>query len=199
MERKRITIPSLEDRALKAIANNENGADYGVLQVLAGLVLGGREIDPDFQKVANAIVVQSLLFDTLPPKRKGRPKNEDGDGFSVALMYYDLLDSGVRYADAVAQVAGEFHKDERHIMRIVKENRHLIGNSKEERQKKRDWWRICAEVRESVIAKGGTPADEQMLKVFEEADARDRKRDLVGELDEIIEAVVNRRFPTDTK
>ena len=61
MERKRITFLSQEERALQALANDENGADYAALQTLAGLVLAGEKIDPDFQKVVNAIVTQALL------------------------------------------------------------------------------------------------------------------------------------------
>ena len=68
MERKRITIPSIEEQVLRALTKDENGADFEVLQTLASLVVAGRKIDPDFQKVANAIVAQAILFDKLPPK-----------------------------------------------------------------------------------------------------------------------------------
>lgn len=200
MEPKRVTIISPEEQAIRALANDENGAEYGVLVELAKLLLNGMEIDPDFQKVANAIVVQSLLMDRLPPKKKGRPKDDDGiDGFSVTRHYFDLRDNGVRYADAVAEVAAVFHKDERHIMRLVRENKHSIGNTKEDRDRNRKWWRICAEMRDAVIAKGGEPADMQMGNIYKEMVTRQANRDPMRELDEMIDEVLSRWVPTDTK
>lgn len=201
MERKRITIPSIEEQALKALANDENGADLWVLQTLASLVLAGREIDPDFQKVANAIVAQAVLFDRLPPKKKGRPKDPDGiDGWSVAYQYFSLVDSGVRYADAVAQVAAYFHKDERHIMRIVKENKHQVGgDNPAQRKTKREWWQLCADMNEAAISEGKELVDIAMHEILETQIARDEERDLIAELDAMIDEVLNRRIPTDTK
>ena len=201
MERKRITIPSIEEQAIKALAKDESGADFEVLLTLASLVVAGREIDPDFQKVANAIVAQAILFDRLPPKKKGRPKDPDGlHGWSVANRYFSLVDSGVRYADAVEQVAAYFHKDERHIMRIVKENKHLVGgDDPAQRKAKRKWWQLCADMHEAAISEGREPAIITMGKVFATQRARAEERDVVAELDAMIDEVLNRRIPTDTK
>lgn len=200
MERKRIFTTNTEERALRALAGDESGADYAALQALAQLVLGGKPIDQDFQKVVNAIVVQALLFDRLPPKKKGRPRSKEGiDGYSVAFRYYTLRDAGVGYADAVAHVAAHFHKDERHIMRLVKENKNSLGCTKVERKRKREWYQLCADMEAAVVANGGKPARLSMLEFCERAIARDGERDLVAELDNIIEEVVNRRLPTDTK
>lgn len=200
MERKRISFLSREEQALRALANDENGADYAALITLAGLVLAGEKIDPDFQKVANAIVAQALLFDHLPQKKKGRPKDTDRTkGLSVAGHYFTLMDAGFSYADAVVQVSAIFHKDERHIMRLVKENKKLIGNSREEREKNREWWRLCARMDEKMIASGQESADQRLLKQYQEVLERNDERDLIAELDEMIEEVVNRRVPTDTK
>ena len=201
MERKRITIPSVEEQALRALTKDENGSDFEVLLTLASLVINGREIDPDFQKVANAIVAQAVFFDRLPPKKKGRPKDPDGlRGWSVANRYFSLVDSGVRYADAVERVAAYFHKDERHIMRIVKENKHLIGGDDPAKRKaNREWWQFCADMEKAVISEGGEPAVIRTQKMLEAMRAGDEERDLIAELDAMIEEVLNRRIPTDTK
>lgn len=204
MERKRITIPSREEQAIRALANDENGADYGALQTLAGLVIAGQEIDPDFQKVVNAIVAQAVFFDSLPPKKKGRPKDPNGlDGWSVAYRYFWLVDKGVPYAEAVAQVAAHFHKDERHIMRLVKENKHLIGGDDPvQRKVKRDWWQLCADMEEKIISEGGESASIRLQKMEEVVRAIDEQfsqRDLIAELDAKIDEVLNRRIPSDTK
>ena len=186
---------------LRALTKDENGADFEVLQTLASLVVAGRKVDPDFQKVANAIVAQAILFDKLPPKKKGRPKDPDGlHGWSVAYRYFSLVDSGVRYADAVEQTAAYFHKDERHIMRIVKENKHLIGGDDPAKRKaEREWWQFCADIEEAVISEGGEPSAIRMQRMLETIRAGDEERDLIAELDAMIDEVLNRRIPTDTK
>ncbi len=40
MERKRISIVSIEEKAFSALANDEDGGDYAALLALAQLVLG---------------------------------------------------------------------------------------------------------------------------------------------------------------
>jgi len=200
MERKRIHIPSLEERALKALSDNENGAAYHILEILMSSILQGLEIDPDFQKVANAIVAQSVLYGGLPPKKLGRPKNEgENIGFGVAVKYYEMVDGGASYADAVAKVADEFHKDERHIMRMVKANKHWIGETKESRDLKRQYWRVIAEMEEKIVSQGGKLPLAQMLENLEAMREADSKRDLISELDDQIDAVLDRRFPTTDK
>lgn len=200
MVRKRISIVSIEEKAFIALANDEDGGDYAALLALAQLVLGGKPIDPDFQKVVNAIVVQALLFDRLPPKKKGRPKNKEGiDGYGVAARYFSLRDAGIGYADSVAHVAANFHKDERHIMRLVRENKDLIGRTKAERERRRAWYQLCADMEASIVASGGKPARQSMLEFHEKELARESERDLVAELDAMIEEVLNRRTTTDTK
>jgi hypothetical protein len=190
--RKKITILSQQEQALKALANDENGADLNILHVLAGAVLSGGKVDADFQLVANAIVAQSVIFGKLPPKKKGRPESNDGvHGFGVAYKYFSLRDSGVSYANAVAQVAAEFHKDERHIMRLVKENKSSIGLSLDDRERNREWWRMCAEVRKMVIDKGGDP-DAGWLPLPECDAERDTVRSQITALDNLIDDVLDR-------
>ena len=195
MERKKITVVSLEDRILKALVDDPNGADLEVLRTLSSLVIDGRAIDPDFQKVANAIVAQAVLIGSLPAQRKGRPKGIDSSiGLQATAMYFELVDSGVGYAAAVAKVAERFHKDERHIMRMVKSNKIYFGSTPAERNRKREWWKLCAEMNE------GRQPLEFYTKILAESRERFEKRDLLQELDDQIDVVLARRFPAaDTK
>lgn len=200
MDKKRVVIPSFQEQTLRAVLENENGCDRRVLEVLAGLVLDGQEIEPDFQKVANAIVAQAVFFDALPPKKIGRPPEKEASmGIEIAARYYELFDRGMGYAKSVEAVAKRFHKDERHIMRLVKENKHWIGETREERDANRKWWQICREVEEQVRASGKKPASETMLDYLAELREADSKRDPITELDHQIDAVLERRFPTTDK
>ena len=199
MDNKRIVMPSFQERTLKAVFDNENGADHRVLEVLAGLVLSGEKIDPDLQEVANAIVAQAVFFDALPLKRVGRPKEETDRGFEIAIRYFELFDQGVGYAKSVETVAKQFHKDERQIMRLVKANKHWIGETREKRDAKRAWWRMCGELEARMRASGETSALEKMLEHLVELREADSKRDPIAELDRRIDAVLERRFATTDK
>lgn len=191
--RQKITILSLQERALKALADDENGAELNVLQVLAGAVISGTEIESNFQLVANAIVAQSVLFGKLPSKKKGRPESSDGvNARDVAEQYYLLRDDGVSYADSVAKISTLFHKDERHIMRLVKEGKPEIGNSSEERTKKRARWKLLADMHQSQIDAGKEPHLDFIVRILEEQRDIDSQRNLIAELDDVIEKVVDR-------
>ena len=196
---------SMEDRALKALSNNESGAAFEVLQTLAELVVDGKEIDPDFQKIVNAIVAQAVFSDGLPPKKKGRPESSEGlNGFSVAYRYFSLVDSGVRYTEAVAQVAAYFHKDERHIMRIVKKHKWEIGgDDPTERERKREWWKICDSVDEDLkkeaVSRGEEPWKSHLTMSLEDIVAEREKRNPILELHVMIEEVLRRKLSTDIK
>jgi hypothetical protein len=182
------------ERAIQALSDAKNGAEYGILMELSNLVLSRKVIDPDFQKIANAIVVLALLANQLPPKRKGRPKNDTaGNGMKIASMYLSLVDSGVRYAEAVAEVADKFHKNERQIMRVVKEFKPFVGNTCEERETRRAVHRACWKHWESALAEGKKPVEAQMGEIYSEAAEKERERDLVAELVEMIEEVLVRR------
>ena len=141
-----------------------------------------------------------MLFEKLPLKPKGRPKSQDGnDGFAIAYRYFDLKDRGESYENTVAQVAAEFFKDERHIMRLVKKNKNSIGNSIEERDQNREWWQICADMESQIIVEGNQPASVRMRLIYEEEIAKNRERDLIGELDQMIDSALSRRSSTDIK
>lgn len=124
-------IESIELSVLADLENGKGGAEYSVLDTLAKFVLGGVEVSPKFQRVVNLIITRSLLENRLPQKKNGRPKDHTGiDGELVASMYSELLDGGSSYADAVSKLAAEFHKDERQIMRIVKEYKKIVAAKK---------------------------------------------------------------------
>ena len=84
-------------------------------------------IGADFQNAANYIIAKALLKGKLPDQKKGRPKGKNGiDGELVAAEYLELMNGGIGYANAVAQLAATYHKDERQIMRIVSENKRMV-------------------------------------------------------------------------
>jgi hypothetical protein len=195
MERKRIRLTkgkSAVDEALQALSDGEDGAEYDILFTLCRLVLGEQDIDPDLQKVANVILVQAISHGRLPSKRKGRPKQDKTeDGISIATMYYGLLDSGIRYGEAVAKVASTFHKDERHIMRLVKEHKHWVGDTKAQRESRREWHRVCAYMEERRIAEGGESTTSYLdwaLQII-----RDKDRNPLETLNGIVQEVLDRR------
>lgn len=185
-----IHVDSLQGRALKALRNQEPGAERRILEVLAGAVLDGDEIDASFQRVANAVMLKVMAQGRLPPKPKGRPKVEQGVGLSIAYRYLALRDAGVPFKDAVARTAAEFHKEERHIMRLVRLHKSWIGATIEERKRRRDWWVMCAEVRERF-----EPSEYE--QACDDAASRAASRDLSGEIEQVFLSAVERAFATD--
>lgn len=121
----------VESSTLEDLKKGIVGAEHGVLSTLAKFVLNGIDPSPKFQKIANLIITRSLLENKLPQKKNGRPKVRTGiDGELVAATYAGLMHQGSSYADAVLKLATEFHKDERQIMRIVKENKRIVAAKK---------------------------------------------------------------------
>lgn len=197
-EEKRLTvrIEDPQDAALRALAEGKNGAELGVLELLAALVVAGQEVNQEFQRVANAIVTQSVLLGKLPSKPRGRPKDDDNDvSRHVASDYYAMRDAGASYAEAVAELAAKYHKDERHIMRLARLGRRYVWSTKSDREKWRDLYR-------------GFPAE--AVEMFEQrCDERRReyqqvkedvmRHDFIGELDDLIDAELDRMNFTDMK
>ena len=178
-----------EFRALEALANNENGAEYGILELLSATLLSGEKVGADFQVVANAIVAKSVLCGRLPLKKRGRPKNPDGlNACDVAILYFALKDNGVSYENAVREVAASLCKDERHIMRLVREGTPQIGSTPAQRKEKREWWALCGEMRRSRIAAGEETYFDFATRIIKEADARNKHRDPIAELETLIDS-----------
>ena len=122
---------SIESSVLAELENGRKGAEYRVLDTLAKFVLDGIDPSPKFQKVANLIIAKLMVEDKFPIKRKGRPKLRNGiDGELVAARYADLKDSGLSYEQAVSELASNFHKDDRTIMRVVAANKEIVAAKK---------------------------------------------------------------------
>ena len=50
------------------------------------------------------------------------------------------------YSQAVGEVMQEFHKSERHVMRLVGESKYLIGEALKDRERRRAWLDLCAQM-----------------------------------------------------
>lgn len=126
---------------LRAVASRVNGAEWDALTKLTDCVIWGLDIDPDLQRLVNLIVAKSLVQGGLPSMKRGRPKSDETEqlGRDVAQAYWDLRDEGTPYAEAVATVSERFHKDERHIMRMVKAHTEEVGATFERRAMWRRW------------------------------------------------------------
>lgn len=144
-ERKKIVVEHESESVtlLRAVAARENGAEWDALHELTDRVIFGLDIDPDLQRLVNLIVAKSFVQGGLPSMKRGRPKSDETEqlGRDVAQAYWDLRDGGTPYAEAVATVSERFHKDERHIMRMVKAHTEDVGATLERRQ----MWRLLAE------------------------------------------------------
>lgn len=141
--RKKISI-KLDPETMKLIrrvAGQENGAEFDALKYLLGAVVVGENIDPDFQKLINVIVAKSVLVGALPMQKLGRPKVEklDAIGLQAASRYWEMIDSGVSYDEAVQKLSSEFHKSERHIMRLIAPHKKTVGETPEKRATHRSW------------------------------------------------------------
>ena len=190
-DRKRITFVSEQQRALKELYNGKNGGDLNVLQVFSRAVVNGQAIEENFQLVVNAIVAQSVFREKLPSNPKGRPIKPDMDyGYDVAYRYFELKDSGVSYSDSVAEVAASFHKDERHIMRLVKENKHLIGLTADDRNKTRASLKTCCNSESKYLI--------YVSELLKEDREQQPLRQPVAELDDLIDKLLERTLVADT-
>lgn len=143
---KKITLKTKEQRLFDSAAKMDNGAELVALRYFASQVLFGHPIDAKFQQLANLIIAKAVLLGALPNGTVGRPKWSELDsiGLEAARRYWDLFDSGVGYQKAVTTVSGEYHKSERHIMRLIAKHKSKIGASLEQRIRRRErdeWYR----------------------------------------------------------
>lgn len=150
--KKTITIkrgPSEAIQLWQAVADQKNGSAWDALDHFAQQVIWGQPIDPDLQRLINLIITKSIVEGALPSMKRGRPKSEDVEelGKDVAQAYWDMRDSGKSYADAVGFISEKIHKDERHIMRMVESNRSFVGETLEDRERKRNWLTITRQMR----------------------------------------------------
>lgn len=197
-EEKRLTvrIEDPQDAALRALAEGKNGAELGVLELLSALVVAGQAVNQDFQRIANAIVAQSVLLGKLPSKPRGRPKDDDNDvSRHIAENYYFMRDAGFSYDEAVSKLTKEYHKEERHIMRLVRFGRRYVWPTKSDREKWRDLYRgFPAEFVEMFSQR----CDEQ-TREYERVKEDVMQHDFIGELDDLINAELDRKTLPDKK
>lgn len=143
-----VTIESQEQKLIRRVAKQENGAEFEALRQFAGNVVFGNPIDPMFQKLVNLITAKAVLIGALPLEKLGRPKREELDsiGFLAAQRYWDMIDSGIGYQSVVEKLSSEYHKSERHIMRLIAKHKKSVGETLEERSRKRRWNEVMSDV-----------------------------------------------------
>ncbi len=139
-----VTIESQEKKLIQRVATQENGAELEALSHFAGLVVWGDAIDPKFQNLINLIVAKAVMFGALPMEKLGRPKRKELDsvGRNAAERYWEMMDSGIGYPEAVELLSKEFHKSERHIMRLIAPHKKIVGETVEDRLRNRQWNQI---------------------------------------------------------
>ena len=188
----------LESDALLALANGYAYAEHGVLDILTKGVIHGFKIGADFQNVANFIIAKSLLKGKLPKQKKGRPKKKTGiDGELVAEEYLELMNGGAGYADAVAQLAAHYHKDERQIMRIVRDNKSMVVAMKTIREMFKPFPEL-----ENEIATLNSLRASIKTHFRESADptvSDDQTRRQIQKIDHQLNEILQGKFATDNK
>lgn len=192
---------------MQALHDGKNGAEWEILERLVSVVLSGKKVDPVFQSVVNAIVAKAVISEKLPGRNRGRPVNifAGVSSWSVAERYLELMDGGMPYGDAVAQVAAEFHKDERHIMRLVREGRSGIefrmGVTAEDRNLFRERSTRCNETELSAddaecVARI-VESTSDLASLLEKHQANEAQRDYLAELDGLINQALSQKNFTD--
>ena len=143
-----LTTESHEKKLARSVAQQVNGAEFEVLQEFAGSVIFGDSINPNLQSLVNLIVAKAVLVGAMPPAKLGRPKRDELDaiGLQAAQLYWEMIDSGIGYQEAVDTVSGKFHKSERHIMRLIANHKNAVGDTLEERTGKRKWYEIMRDM-----------------------------------------------------
>jgi hypothetical protein len=81
-------------------------------------------------------------------EKLGRPKRDELDsiGLSAAHQYWEMIDSGHSYQEAVEKLSEELHKSERHIMRLISKHKKSVGETLEIRCKNRQWHQLMREI-----------------------------------------------------
>lgn len=160
-----VACESATDLLLKAVLEDENGAEWDLLNAFAEQILAGSEIDPNFQTVINLLVTEIVFCEALPLKKRGRPKSENSEeiGLKIAQTYWDFRDKGESYSSALNQVAEQFHKDERHIMRLVNTHKKSVGEDFQEREANRRRKKL---LRSSLLLPLSPESIDELLKEY---------------------------------
>lgn len=194
------TWESKEEQIMKAVAAQKNGAERECLEHLASHVFLGITIDPAFQSVVNLILAKVIIYEALPLKKLGRPKGQEGENLSrqVAQEYWDMLDSGTSYRDAVQHLANKVHKDERQIMRYVEKHKDMVGLTVELRENNRERTAIMR----NLIGHIKSMTDDSYASTnfaVSKPPPEFEPDDYIEYLDEQIVKLVQSKNPTDTK
>ena len=91
------------------------------------------------------------------------------DGELVAARYAEFMDSGLSYEHTVSKLALDFHKDERHIMRIVAANKQIVATKKYMRS-------LSEHFPNNEVAKELNEITSQLVRLMDEAKNHQRKR-----------------------
>jgi len=170
-KRKRITVrPALSEaeKLWAAVAKDENGAAWEALDYFAEQVIWDQPTKSELQRLVNLIVAKSVLEGTLPNMKRGRPKSDDTEKVSreVAQTYWDMRDAGKSYAETVAWISEQIHKDERHVMRLVESQKKWVGETLEARERERKWQSLMRRI--PINREGASSYFDELLPKFPE-------------------------------
>lgn len=192
-----ITIDPEWKKLIHGVAAQENGAEFASLEYLLCVVLSGKSVEPEFQQLINLIIAKAVIYGALPLQKLGRPKREELDsiGHEAAVRYWEMIDSGRSYELAVKAVSAEFHKSERHIMRLIAPHKKAIGETLEQRNIKRSYWQIMRELDPT------NSSIDRFLSFFEpKIPTPDfTNHDYVDHLDELIQQLADKAKPLTKK
>lgn len=189
-----IRLEPESQKNLRAVATGENGAEWDTLKSFTESIVFGRAVDPLMQRLVNIIIARSFIKGALPSMRRGRPKSDETErlGEEIARAYWDMRDSGMGYAEAATELSAKYHKDERHIMRSVEKHKSAIGNTLEDRNRKRRWEGLLRDVYIGPTAEGQPHSVYQSLLQSREippelVDFQFDRNDCLEHLEELIE------------
>lgn len=191
--------------AIEALRNQENGAEYGILYLLSEIVYGGGEILPEFQLMANVVIAKSVACNCLPYKKLGRPSGSDEKGIDLTRKYFDMRDSGVGRSDAIMHIEHEFGYDERHISRIIKKYKTLVGDTIEERdgyrRRQENWKRLFSLIHDGMnVAENAAYLEEQEKRMAKlEAMMNPTDEEVAAFVEKSIQDALATVPPTDRK
>ncbi len=195
-----VTIEPASVRLWRAVAAQENGAEWDCLRRFTDLMIVGDAIDDELQRLVNLIVAKSFVGQALPKMRRGRPKSDELDslGREVAQRYWDMRDAGVGYSEAVTRLAEDIHKDERHVMRPVEKNKKSVGLTPADRAINRRWNDLMRTMYEKDKA-GFLESYARIFASIDEPTPKFQVDEYLNHLDEVIRTEAKAKKPLTKK
>lgn len=142
-----------QSQALVRLKQGVPNAEWEVLEEFSRLHRSG-ELTPLFQKVVNALLAKAVRTGQLPPRPKGRRKQSHRKGLEITAEYLDRVDDGERSVDVVQDLSDRYHVSDRHILRIVAEEKWWFGGDDEH---ERQLWRARREKLRHAFSKAPAP------------------------------------------